>query len=211
MEQLIQAVMAAIERAGLIEVEVSARHVHLSRDDIEKLFGKGSELTPKRPLSQPGQYLSEERVALVGPRGKKERVAVLGPARSATQVELSRSDCVELGVKAPLRESGDTAGSGAIVIEGPNGVIEIKEGVIVAQRHVHMTPAAASALGLSDKERVAVEVLTERPVTFEDVVVRVSDKFSCRMHIDFDEANAAFVDGFTLGRIKKKLPEEKND
>lgn len=211
MEQLIQAVMAAIERAGLIEVEVSARHVHLSRDDIEKLFGKGSELTPKRPLSQPGQYLSEERVTLVGPRGKKERVAVLGPARSATQVELSRSDCVELGVKAPLRESGDTAGSGAIVIEGPNGVIEIKEGVIVAQRHVHMTPAAASALGLADKERVAVEVLTERPVTFEDVGVRVSDKFSCRMHIDFDEANAAFVDGFTLGRIKKKLPEEKND
>lgn len=211
MEQLIQAVMAAIERAGLIEVEVSARHVHLSRDDIEKLFGNGSELTPKRPLSQPGQYLSEERVTLVGPRGKKERVAVLGPARSATQVELSRSDCVELGVKAPLRESGDTAGSGAIVIEGPNGVIEIKEGVIVAQRHVHMTPAAASALGLADKERVAVEVLTERPVTFEDVVVRVSDKFSCRMHIDFDEANAAFVDGFTLGRIKKKLPEEKND
>lgn len=211
MEQLIQAVMAAIERAGLIEVEVSARHVHLSRDDIEKLFGKGSELTPKRPLSQPGQYLSEERVTLVGPRGKKERVAVLGPARSATQVELSRSDCVELGVKAPLRESGDTAGSGAIVIEGPNGVIEIKEGVIVAQRHVHMTPAAASALGLADKERVAVEVLTERPVTFEDVVVRVSDKFSCHMHIDFDEANAAFVDGFTLGRIKKKLPEEKND
>ena len=211
MEQLIQAVMAAIERAGLIEVEVSARHVHLSRDDIEKLFGKGSELTPKRPLSQPGQYLSEERVTLVGPRAKKERVAVLGPARSATQVELSRSDCVELGVKAPLRESGDTAGSGAIVIEGPNGVIEIKEGVIVAQRHGHMTPAAASALGLADKERVAVEVLTERPVTFEDVVVRVSDKFSCRMHIVFDEANAAFVDGFTLGRIKKKLPEEKND
>ena len=204
MEQLIKAVTAAIERAGLIEVEVSARHVHLSKKDTEALFGEGAELTPKRQLSQPGQYLSEERVTLIGPRGRKERVAVLGPARSSTQVELSKSDCVELGVNAPLRESGDTVGSGSIVIEGPKGSIELSEGVIVAQRHVHLMPEAASTLGLADKERIFVEVITERPVVFEDVVVRVSDKFSCSMHIDFDEANAASVNGFTLGRILKR-------
>ena len=118
MEQIVSAVMDAVHRAGLVEVEVSARHVHLSQADVEVLFGPGARLEPKRPLSQPGQFLSEQRVTLVGPKGRKERVAVLGPARKATQVELSKSDCMELGVKAPVRESGDVAGSGAITIEG---------------------------------------------------------------------------------------------
>ena len=137
MEQIVSAVMDAVHRAGLVEVEVSARHVHLSQADVEVLFGPGARLEPKRPLSQPGQFLSEQRVTLVGPKGRKERVAVLGPARKATQVELSKSDCMELGVKAPVRESGDVAGSGAITIEGPCGTLELKEGVIIALlRHV---------------------------------------------------------------------------
>lgn len=203
MEQIIQAVLSAIPRAGLVEVEVSARHVHLTREHLEILFGKGAELTPKRPLSQPGQFLSEERVTLVGPKGRKERTAILGPIRPATQVELSKSDCVELGVKAPVRESGDVAGSGSITIEGPCGSLTIEEGVIIAHNHVHLTPEVAQIMGVTDKQRVAVEVFSDRPVTFRDVIIRVSEKFSCRMHIDFDEANAALVSGFTLGKIIK--------
>lgn len=203
MEQIIQAVLSAIPRAGLVEVEVSARHVHLTREHLEVLFGKGAELTPKRPLSQPGQFLSEERVTLVGPKGRKERTAILGPIRPATQVELSKSDCVELGVKAPVRESGDVAGSGSITIEGPCGSLTIDEGVIIAHNHVHLTPEVAQIMGVTDKQRVAVEVFSDRPVTFRDVIIRVSEKFSCRMHIDFDEANAALVSGFTLGKIIK--------
>lgn len=203
MEQIIQAVLSVIPRAGLVEVEVSARHVHLTREHLEVLFGKGTELTPKRPLSQPGQFLSEERVTLVGPKGRKERTAILGPIRPATQVELSKSDCVELGVKAPVRESGDVAGSGSITIEGPCGSLTIDEGVIIAHNHVHLTPEVAQIMGVTDKQRVAVEVFSDRPVTFRDVIIRVSEKFSCRMHIDFDEANAALVSGFTLGKIIK--------
>ena len=203
MEQIIQAVLSAIPRAGLVEVEVSARHVHLTREHLEVLFGKGAELTPKRPLSQPGQFLSEERVTLVGPKGRKERTAILGPIRPATQVELTKSDCVELGVKAPVRESGDVAGSGSITIEGPCGSLTIEEGVIIAHNHVHLTPEVAQIMGVTDKQRVAVEVFSDRPVTFRDVIIRVSEKFSCRMHIDFDEANAALVSGFTLGKIIK--------
>lgn len=204
-EKIIDAVMEAVTRAGLVEVEVSARHVHLSREDFETLFGEGAEMHPKRPLSQPGQFLSEERVTVIGPKGRKERTAVLGPFRGATQVELSKSDCVDLGVQAPLRESGDTAGSGSVTIEGPRGSITIAEGTIVAHNHVHMTPEAASALGLEDKERVDVEVFTERPLVFTDVIIRVSDRFRCRMHVDFDEANAALISGFTLGRITKRV------
>ena len=131
MEQLIEQVMDTMTKAGLVQVEVSARHVHLTDQDVEVLFGKGAVLHEKRPLSQKGQYLSEERVTLIGPKGKKERVAVLGPVRSATQVELSVSDCVSLGVKAPLRESGDVEGSGPITIEGPAGRISITQGTIV--------------------------------------------------------------------------------
>lgn len=203
MEQLIGAVLDAIPRAGLVEVEVSARHVHLTQRDLEILFGSGATLTPKRPLSQPGQFLSEERVTIIGSKGRKERTAILGPVRPATQVELSRSDCVELGVTAPVRESGDVKGSGSITIEGPRGAVTIPEGVIIAHNHVHLTPEIAEAMGVRDKQRVSVEVFSDRPITFRDVIIRVSEKFSCRMHIDFDEANAALVSGFTLGRIVK--------
>ena len=201
MEQLIEQVMDTMTKAGLVQVEVSARHVHLTDQDVEVLFGKGAVLHENRPLSQKGQYLSEERVTLIGPKGKKERVAVLGPVRSATQVELSVSDCVSLGVKAPLRESGDVEGSGPITIEGPAGSISITQGTIVAHNHIHVPTDVARMLDLKDKEHVSVKILSERPVTFEDVIIRVSDAFTFRMHIDFDEANAASVSGFTLGKI----------
>ena len=204
MRQLIEKVADLIVESGLVEVEVSARHVHLTQEDVERLFGKGAKLHEKRPLSQPGQFLSEERVTLVGPKGKKEHVAVLGPVRSATQVELSISDCVALGVKAPVRESGDLRDAGPIVIETEGGRIEAGQAVIVAKSHVHVPPKIARELKLQDKEHVSVRVLTERPVTFDNVVIRVSDAFRYKMHIDFDEANAAQVSGFTRGRIIKQ-------
>lgn len=203
MERLIKQVTESLEKAGLVEVEVSARHVHLTAEDVEALFGKGAVLHPKRPLSQKGQFLSEERVTLVGKKRKMERVAVLGPVRRDTQVELSVSDCVALGVEAPLRESGDVEGTGPIIIEGPAGSLQISQGAMVAHNHIHVPTQTAARLGLKDKERVSVEILTERPVTFEDVIIRVREDFNFKMHIDFDEANAASVKGFTLGKIIK--------
>ena len=204
MKQFIESVVDSIVQSGLVEVEVSARHVHLTQEDVELLFGKGAVLHPKRPLSQPGQFLSEERVTLIGPKGKKERVAVLGPVRKATQVELYISDCVALGIKAPVRESGDLRDAGPVVIEGPKGTLDASSAVIVARTHVHVPPQVAAKLDLQDKERVSVQIMTERPVTFDNVVIRVSDQFRYKMHIDFDEANAAQVSGFTLGKILKQ-------
>lgn len=203
MERVIAAVLDAVHKAGLVEVEVSARHVHLTQADVERLFGPGAELKPVRPLSQPGQFLSEQRVTLIGPKGRKERTAVLGPVRRATQVELSKSDCVEMGIQAPLRESGDVLGSGPITIEGPYGTIHLEEGAIIAHNHIHVTAPDAVMLDLHDQQRVSVEVFSQRPLVFEDVIIRVSTEFSCKMHIDFDEANAAMVSGFTLGKIIK--------
>ncbi len=200
-EQISAAVMNSVHRAGLVEVEVSARHVHLTQADAEVLFGPGAVLEAVRPLSQPGQFLSKQRVTLIGPKGRKERTAVLGPTRSASQVELSKSDCMELGVDAPLRESGDVAGSGSIILEGPCGTLELKEGVIIAHNHIHVTAPDSVMLDLKDKQRVSVALLTERPIVFRDVIIRVSTAYSCKMHIDFDEANAAMVKGFTLGKI----------
>ena len=203
MEQLVLAVTEAVKNAGLVQVEVSARHVHLSEQDFEVLFGQGKTLTPKRELSQIGQYLSEERVTLIGPKGEKKNVAVLGPLRKDTQIELSKSDCVMLGINAPVRESGDIKGSAPITIVGPVGTLQLDEGVIIAHKHVHVPEKVAKELGYKDKERVSVEIFTERPVIYKDVILRVSDKFRFRMHIDFDEANAAGVSGFTLGKIIK--------
>lgn len=200
-DKIVDAVLDALPRSGVVIVEVSARHVHLSQTDVERLFGTGARLTPKRELSQPGQFLSEERVAVIGPKGRRERTAVLGPERAQTQVELSRTDCAELGIKAPLKESGKLDGSAGITLEGPKGSITLSEGAIIAHNHVHLTPEDAAVMGLSDGERVSVEVLTERPVTFNDVIIRVSEKFRSRMHIDVDEANAALAEGFTLGHI----------
>jgi len=201
MNKIIDNVIEAIERAGLVQVEVSARHVHLCKQDLERLFGPLATLSPKRELSQPGQFLSQERVTLVGPKGKKENVAILGPIREYTQVELSKTDCAELGIDAPVRESGDIMGSAAITLTGTKGSISIMQGCIVAKNHIHMTPDSAAKLNLKDKQYVSVELLSERSIIFRKVLVRVSDSFRNRMHVDFDEANAGCVKGFVLGQI----------
>lgn len=185
-------------------VETSARHVHLSEADIETLFGKGATLTHKKDLSQPGQFACEERVTLVGPKKSIANVIILGPARAATQVEVSLTDARTLGVSAPVRESGDIAGSGACKIVGPCGEVDIAEGVIAAKRHIHFTPEEAEAAGVSDKEIVSVKIEnSDRTTVFGDVVVRVSPKFAAAMHIDTDEANAACAFGQCYGEIIK--------
>ena len=173
-------------------VETSARHIHVSQEHLEILFGKGYELTKKKDLSQPGQYACAERVDVVGPKKTLAGVSILGPVRPATQVELSLTDARSIGVVAPIRESGDIAGTGACKLVGPCGEVEIAEGVIAAKRHIHMTPADAAEMGLVDKQIVSVKIASEgRETIFGDVVVRVSDKFALAMHIDTDEANAA--------------------
>lgn len=175
-------------------VETSARHVHVTKEDLETLFGPGYELTRKKDLSQPGQYACEERVDVVGSKKTLSGVSILGPVRSASQVELSLTDARSIGVTAPIRESGDLAGSGACKLVGPKGEVELKEGVIAAKRHIHMTPADAQQMGLKDKDVVSVRVPSgERSLVFGDVVVRVSEKFALAMHIDTDESNAAAV------------------
>ena len=186
-------------------VETSARHVHLTNEHIEVLFGKGATLTHKKDLSQPGQFACQERVTLVGPKKSIENVIILGPARPATQVEVSLTDARTLGVSAPVRESGDIAGSGACKIVGPCGEVEISEGVIAAKRHIHFNVEEAAAAGVEDKQIVSVKVGKEgeRSVIFGDVVVRVSPKYAAAMHIDTDESNAAALGGTVEGEIVK--------
>ena len=175
-----------------ILVETSARHVHVTKEDLETLFGKGYELTVKKMLSQPGQYASNERVTVVGPKKELANVSILGPVRSATQVELSLTDARSIGIAAPVRESGDIAGSAGCKLVGPAGEVEITEGVIAAKRHIHMTPADAEAAGVKDKDIVKVSCGGNgRKLVFDDVVIRVSEKFATAMHIDTDESNAA--------------------
>ena len=185
-------------------VEVSARHIHLNREDMDLLFGAGSELHPMKELSQPGQYASEEKVTLVGPKGKSS-VRVLGPLRNETQVELSLTDARSLGVKAMIRESGDLEGTtGDLTLVGPAGEKASTSGVIAAKRHVHMTPADAERFGVENGEIVNVKIDTDgRSVVFGDTVIRVSDKYSLSMHIDTDEANAAAFSGTAEGTIIK--------
>lgn len=183
-------------------VEISARHVHVSQEHLEILFGKGYKLTPKKDLSQPGQYACEERVTVVGPKRELAGVSILGPCRKATQIEISLTDARSIGVKAPIRESGDIAGSGACKLIGPAGEVELTEGVIAAKRHIHMTTADAEKYGITDSQIVSVKVPTEgRTLIFGDVVARVSDSYALAMHIDTDEANAAAVPGSCIGEI----------
>ena len=175
-------------------IETSARHLHVTKEHLEILFGEGYEITKKKDLSQPGQYACEERVQVIGPKGSFPGVSILGPVRPETQIELSASDARSIGVVAPIRESGDIAGSGACKLVGPKGEVELSEGVIVAKRHIHATPEDAEALGVSDKEIVNVKVESEgRSLIFGDVIVRVSPKYALAMHIDTDESNAAGV------------------
>ena len=186
-------------------VEISARHVHVSQEHLEALFGKGYELTVKKMLSQPGQYACEERVRVVGTKGEFPAVSILGPVRPATQVELSLTDARSIGVVAPVRESGDIAGSGACKLVGPAGEVELTEGVMAAKRHIHATTKDAEEMGLENGEIVSVEIPTanDRSLTFGDVVVRVSDSYALAMHIDTDEANAAGMKPNTIGRVIK--------
>ena len=185
-------------------IETSARHVHLSEEHIKALFGEGATLTHKKDLSQPGQFACEERVTIVGPKKSIANVIILGPARPATQVEVSLTDARTLGVTAPIRESGDIAGSGACKLVGPAGEVEISEGVIAAKRHIHITPEDAAEMGVEDKEIVSVKFEGDgRNLIFGDVVVRVSPKFAAAMHIDTDEANAAAAFGTVYGEIVK--------
>jgi putative phosphotransacetylase len=180
--------MANIRR---IPVGISARHVHVSQEHLELLFGPGYELTPFKDLSQPGQYAAEEKVTLVGPKGILQNVRILGPSRKATQVEISRTDCFALGVNAPVRESGDIEGTPGIVIVGPYGPVKLEQGVIVAKRHIHFTPEIAEEFGVKDGEEIMVKTEGERPLIFDSVVVRVREDFDLDMHLDTDEANAA--------------------
>ncbi len=185
-------------------VETSARHVHVSQADLEILFGEGYQLTKKKDLSQPGQYACEERVDVVGPKKTLTGVSILGPTRPATQVEISLTDARAIGVAAPIRESGDVAGSGACKLVGPKGEVEIAEGVIAAKRHIHMTPADAEEMGLKDKDVVSVKVDNDgRSIVFGDVVVRVNANFALAMHIDTDESNAGCVAPGTMAEVIK--------
>ncbi len=186
-----------------ILVETSARHVHLSAEHMAVLFGEGAKLTLKRELSQPGQFLSEERVSIVGPKSRMDNVAVLGPERKATQVELSLTDARALGVTAPVRESGDVAGSGSITVVGPKGSVELAEGVIAAKRHIHLLPQTAEKYGLENGQTVKVTVEGARALTYDEVVIRVSEKFADAMHVDIDEANAAGLSGVVYGIVTK--------
>lgn len=193
-----------MKRRTSFEIEASARHVHLSNATIAQLFGFNYKLTPVRPLSQPGQYVSKERVILKGPKGQIDNVSVLGPARKQSQVELSVTDAVNLGVDPPIRESGHLEQTPGIILVYGNNSVNLNSGVIIAQRHIHITPEDAKNFGVQNNDIVSVKTNGKRSVIFNDVVIRVSERFATRMHIDFDEANACgFVKGMR-GTLYKK-------
>lgn len=182
-------------------VEISARHLHLSQEHLDILFGAGYKLTPKKDLSQPGQFACEEKVEVVGPKSSM-KMSILGPVRPATQVELSLTDARSLGIKAPIRESGDVAGSGACKLVGPCGEVDLAEGVMVAKRHLHIIPEDAEKAGVVDKQIVKIAVKSdERSLVFGDVIARVSSKAATAVHLDTDEANAAGISGTVEGVV----------
>lgn len=185
-EDILQAVLGALT----IEVEASGRHVHLTHEAVERLFGPGHRLTPVKDLSQPGQFACAERVEVVGPKGSLRNVAVLGPERKECQVEVSATDAVVLGLKPPVRQSGDIKGSCPVTLKVGENTLELAEGLIIAQRHVHLTPDDAARFGVTDGQVVGLKCLSSRPAVLEDTVVRVSDKFAAYVHLDYDEANA---------------------
>jgi acetate kinase len=193
---------------------VSARHCHLTRETVEALFGEGYELTPKRELSQPGQFAAEERIRVIGPEGSFDRVRILGPVREEDQVEISRTDEFHLGIDAPVRMSGDIDNTPGAILEGPEGRVQLDKGVICAWRHIHMTPEDAERFGVDHRDVVEVAVDTpERDVVFGDVIIRVSPDYRLEMHLDTDEGNAAnlvggatgaLVDTEALGRLQRR-------
>lgn len=174
-----------------VPIEVSARHVHLSEKAVDILFGKGHSLTPKKPLSQPGQFACEERVDIIGSRGTLKNVAVLGPIRKSTQIEISLTDSIKIGIEGMIRESGDLRETSGCTLVGPCGEYKVKEGLIVAKRHIHMTPKDAAEISVKDGQIAKVKILSNgRSVIYDDVVIRINDNFALAMHIDTDEANA---------------------
>ena len=182
-------------------VEISARHLHLSQEHLDILYGAGSKLTPKKDLSQPGQFACAEKVEVIGPKGSM-KMSILGPVRPATQVEVSMTDARSLGIKAPVRESGDVKGSGACKLVGPCGEIDLAEGVMVAKRHLHIIPEDAAAAGIVDKQIVKIAIKSaERSLVFDDVIARVSPTCATRVHLDTDEANAAGISGEVEGEV----------
>lgn len=193
--------LAAASCDDAIPVEHSGRHVHLCEEDIQELYG--APLTYAKELSQPGQYLCKERVRLIGPSGVIDNIAVLGPARPKSQVEISLTDARILGMKAPVRQSGDVAGTPGIVLASQAGLVGLAEGVIVAARHIHMSPEDGLMYGVADGQRVAVHLDGDRPAILEDVIVRIHEGFRLAMHIDFDEANGCGLGRGAKGRIVK--------
>ena len=200
-KQELQSLAEAVLGQLFLELEASGRHVHVTKDQAIALFGHP--LTPKRPLSQPGQYLANERVTVIGPKGSFENVAVLGPERKEAQVEISLTDGRTLGIDAPVRLSGDVAGSPGAVLEGSRGRVELRQGVVAAKRHIHLTPEDAARFGVKDRQNVKLKVYTSRPCVFEDVTVRISPDFASYVHLDYDEANAC---GFIKGDLGRILP-----
>lgn len=189
---------AVVDRV-FVEIEASGRHVHLTKAQSHALFGHG--LTPKRPLSQPGQFLANERLTVRGPKGEFQNVAVLGPERKEAQVEVSLTDGKSLGIQPPVRPSGSVEHSPGATLIGPAGQVVLQQGVICAQRHIHMTPEKAKLLGLRDKQVVKLQTFTDRPVVFADVVVRVSPEYATYVHLDYDEANACGMKKGDVGRV----------
>ncbi|MDN4526631.1 phosphate propanoyltransferase [Fictibacillus fluitans] len=187
-----------------VPIAVSARHVHLSKEHMQILFGKDYELTKKADLSQPGQYAANETLTIAGRKGSIERVRVLGPVRSSTQIEISQTDAVKMGYEPPVRQSGEILNSSPCVIFGPKGSLHIEEGLIIAQRHIHMNPEDANLYGVSDGDLVTISVKSERPIQFDQVLIRVSDRYKLEMHIDTDEANAAAIHTGNSGVLIKK-------
>ena len=197
LEGLVEQVLGKI----FVQLEASGRHVHVTKEQAQILFGHG--LTDKRPLSQPGQFLANERVTVVGPKGEFQNVAVLGPERKEAQVEISLTDGRVLGITPPIRLSGNVENTPGATLIGPKGSITIPRGVIVAQRHIHMTPEDAKHFGVTDKQVVRLQTYTPRPLIFDDTVVRVSEDFATYVHLDYDEANAC---GFAAGDLGRILP-----
>lgn len=197
LDQVVNAVMKNL----FVELEASGRHVHVTRQQAQILFGHG--LTPERELSQPGQFVAKERVTVIGPKGRFKNVAVLGPERPEAQVEISLTDGRNLGITPPVRPSGDVAGTPGITLEGTRGQVNLMHGVMAAQRHIHMHPSDAARLGVQDKQTVRLQTYTARPVIFDGVMVRIHPSFQTSVHLDYDEANAC---GFQKGDLGRILP-----
>lgn len=200
-KQAIETLAGQVMERLFVEMEASGRHVHLTQEQIDKLFGHS--LTPAKPLSQPGQFAAKERLTVVGPKGELKNVAVLGPARGEGQVELSLTDARMLGLNVPVRQSGDVKDSPGVNLFGPAGQLRLEQGAIAAQRHIHLRPSDAARFGVKDRQVVKLQTFTARPLVFDDVVVRISPDFAPRVHLDYDEANAC---GFAPGDFGRIIP-----